>query len=98
MNIIINNLIQSMTHLHKITCPESKLYLPDVGLEISLLYFARHSEEFIQIENDSSVQLVTLVIIQFIKDNTLMVLECLLETENGVNLDRLTWCTSIGLS
>ena len=37
-----------------------------------------------------SVQLVTLVIIQFIKDNTFMVLECLLETENGVNLDRLT--------
>ena len=34
-----------------------------------------------------SVQLVTLVIIQFIKGNTLMVLECLLETENGVNLD-----------
>ena len=37
-----------------------------------------------------SVQLVTLVIIQFIKGNTLMVLECLLETENGVNLDRQT--------
>ena len=37
-----------------------------------------------------SVQLVTLVIIQFTKDNTLMVLECLLETENGVNLDGLT--------
>ena len=46
----------------------------------------------------TSVQLVTLLIIQFIKDNTLMVLECLLETENGVNLDRLTWCISIGPS
>ena len=37
-----------------------------------------------------SVQLVTLVIIQFIKGNTLMVLECPLETENGVNLGRQT--------
>ena len=37
-----------------------------------------------------SVQLVTLAIIQFIKGNTLMVLECLLEIENGVNLDRET--------
>ena len=37
-----------------------------------------------------SVQLVTPVIIQFIKGNTLIVLECLLETENGVNLDRQT--------
>ena len=37
-----------------------------------------------------SGQLVTLVIIQFIKVNTLMVLECLLVTENGVNLDRQT--------
>ena len=25
--------------------------MPDLGLEISLLYFARHSEDFIQIEN-----------------------------------------------
>ena len=37
-----------------------------------------------------SVQLVTLVIIQVIKGNILMVLGCLLETENGVNLDRQT--------
>ena len=37
-----------------------------------------------------SVQLVTLVIIQFINGNTLMILECLIETENGVNLDRQT--------
>ena len=47
-----------------------------------------------------STVIVTLVIIQFIKGNTLMVLECLLETENGVNFnrqtDRLTWCNSIG--
>ena len=67
------------------------LYLPDVVLEISLLYFARHGEEFIQIENVwISTVIVTLVIIQFIKGNTLMVLECLLETENGVNFNRQT--------
>ena len=92
-----------MTHLHKMTCPERHTLPARCGFGNFLLYFARHGEEFIQIENVwISTVIVTLVIIQFIKGNTLMVLECLLETENGVNFnrqtDRLTWCTSIGSS
>ena len=80
-NINIKSYLKLPACYHVTNAP---LYLADVSLEISLLNFATHGKECILIEK---VWICTV--------SNLMVLECPLQTTNGMNLIRLSWCTSI---
>ena len=79
-NINVKSYLKLPTYYHVTNVP---LYLPDVSLEISLLYLATHGKECIQIEK---VWICTV--------SNLMVLECPLQTTNVINIIRLTWCTN----
>ena len=80
-NINVKSYLELPASYHVTNVP---LYLPDQTLEISLLYFATHGKECIQIEK---VWICTV--------SNLIVLECPVQTTNGMNLIGLPWCTSI---
>ena len=69
-NINVTSYLELPAYYHVTNVP---LYVPDVSLEISLLYFATHGKECIQIE----IVLICTV-------SNLMVLECPLQTTNGM--------------